>query len=107
MIRINKHDVVYLNYSRYHDNTNCITHSMLSNSFIIRKGERLYFSDRMDNKVLYRTFQGYGDAWEYAMDFLNEHTTLEIYHFSDHPNIIVSETWVKEHEFKRLKESRG
>jgi hypothetical protein len=34
-------------------------------------------------------------------------TKLNIEYFSDHPNIIVTETWVKEHEFKRLKESRG
>jgi hypothetical protein len=105
-IKINKNDVIYLNYARYRD-SNGNTYNFLFQSFIVRKNQRLYFSDLMEPAKLYKKFYGYGDIWQYAKRFLNENTSLDIHYFSDFPGVIVSETWMQRREFTRLIKSKG
>ena len=103
-LRINKYDVIYFHIFRYFDKVYGNTYNMFGECYLIRKGERKYFSDMLSDQVWkpYNSFYGYGDAYQYAKEWLNKNSNLNVVYVSDHKNIIVSSEYKTAREFKRL-----
>lgn len=101
-LKINKTDVIVLRLIRYRDKTNGNTYNIYSTeSFILRKGKRLYFSDLLPDfgKTF---FYSYSDVMSIAKEFLNKYTTMNIVYCSDFPNIVCCENYVNYRTFKAL-----
>lgn len=101
-LKVNKNDVLYFHILRHKPDSN--TYNMFGECYLIRKGERKYFSDMLPEDVWkpYKSFYGYGDCYRYVKEWLNKNSNMDIIYFSDHKNIIISSEYITSKEFERL-----
>lgn len=104
-LRVNKNDVVYFHLFRWIDKANANTYNMFGECFIVRKGQRKYFSDMLSDEVWkpYKSFYGYDDHYAIAKQWLNDNSNLNMRYISDYPNVIVSSEYINTKDFNKLK----
>jgi len=106
-LRVLKNDVIYFHIVRYWDKLNGNTYACFNQGYIIRKGQRLYLSDwgslwATNWKPNISQYVGSQDSYSLVKQWLNKNSNLDIYYMSDFPNIIVSDEYMSNKEYKRL-----
>ena len=101
-LRINKYDVIVFNLIRARDQVNGNTYTMFGECYIIRKGQRKYFSDMLSDQIWkpYKYEYSYGDMYDIAKSWINKNSNVEIRYLSDFQRLVCAEKWVTYKELK-------
>ena len=101
-LRINKYDVIVFNLIRARDQVNSNTYTMFGECYIIRKGQRKYFSDMLSDQIWkpYKYEYNYGDMYDIAKSWINKNSNVEIKYLMDFQRLICAERWVTYKELK-------